>query len=148
MFIGGNRLSEAVEPAVVFVMRLVDRKEGVTQQSQRADQVGVATPCVVFSEAGVLAPVKAVLDSGPVVTNELQPLFEAMSVGGTTADVVADFFERLALPGAPVTNTQGTAGMREIDFQGFDGDAAHAPRFAATVSFGMDVGKRGVAAVR
>lgn len=132
----------------MFVVGLVDTEEGVAQERKGADQVRVPTPRVVFPQAGVLAPVEPVLDSGPMVANSLEPLFQGMSVGRSIADVVTEFFERLAVAGAPVPNTQGTAGMREIDFQGFDADASDAPRFAATVSFSMNVGKRGVAAVR
>ena len=83
-----------------------------------------------------------------MVTDPLEPLFQRMGIGGAITDVIAGFLERLSVTGTGVKHAQSATSMGEVNFQRFDGYPSDAPGFAAAMSFGMHVGKRGVAAVR
>ena len=125
----------------------MDGEEGVTQQGQGADEIGVAAAGVVFAQAGVLAPVETVFDTGPVVAHEGYPLLRGMSLIDAITDVVSLFIERLTVTEPEVVDTHSTSGMGEVHFHGVDSGYSDPPGFMAAVSFLGDV-KKGEAAVR
>lgn len=65
---------------------MVDGEEGIAQQGEGADEVGVTTAGVVFTEASVLAPVKAVFDASPVIAHEAYPLLREVGVIEAVSD--------------------------------------------------------------
>jgi hypothetical protein len=142
-----NGLGEAVQAAIVFEVGLVDGEEGIAQQGQSANEIGIAATGVVLTQAGILAPMETVFDPCPVVSNKAYPLLGCMRVIQTVADVIAFFIESDALAGTEVMDFKGASRMGEVDLHGFDGDYSDPPRFVAAVSFVEDV-KKGEAAVR
>lgn len=123
-------------------------EQRVAQQSQRPDKIRIAATGVVFTEAGIFAPVQSVFDSGPMVAHVLQPFGKGVGLVPPIADVIARFVEGLAVAGAVVMDPQRAARVREVHVERFDGDAADAPGLMASVALGMHVEKRGTAAVR
>ena len=125
----------------------MDSEEGVTQQGQGTDEIGITAAGMVFAEAGVLAPVETVFDTSPVVANAADPLFWGMGLIDAITDVVAIFIERLTVTESEVVDAQGTTGMGEVHFHRLDSGYPDTPGFMAAVPFLGDV-KKGEAAVR
>ena len=71
----------------------MDGEEGVTQQRQGADKVGVTATGVVFAQARILAPMETDFDAGPVIADQGEPLRQRMGVIQAVADVEARFIE-------------------------------------------------------
>lgn len=66
-------------------------EEGVAQQREIGEGVGVARAGAVFAPDGVAAPVVADLDPGPVALDEGQPLRRGVRGGLGAGQVGADF---------------------------------------------------------
>ena len=124
----------------------MDGEEGISQQRQRADQIGIAATRSILAQAGILAPVQAVFHARPMITDILNPLCGRLAGCGTVADVVAGFIKRLALACSKVPDGQRATGVGEIDLQGFDGHDLDAPGFLPPMTFLVYV-KKGVGAV-
>ena len=90
-------------------------KEGIAQQSQRADQIGITATRSILAQAGILAPVQAIFHARPMITDILNPLRGRAGGRGTVADVVAGFIERFALAYSKVPDGQRATGVGEID---------------------------------
>jgi hypothetical protein len=129
-------------------MGLVNGEERIAQQGQGADQIGVSTARVIFTQARILAPMEPDFDSCPVIANVLEPFLERMSGRGPIADVVAGFVEWLTVASAGMVDPQRTTCVGEIDFHRLNSAAADSPDLVASMPLVRYVGKRGVAAVR
>lgn len=70
---------------------LYDGQQGVAQQSERADDIGISATGLVFPPASVPAPVVAVLNARPMAPDECKPLFRSPLVRTQTADEVTGF---------------------------------------------------------
>ena len=121
-------------------------EEGIAQQSQRADQIGITATRSVLVQAGILAPVQAIFHARPMITDILNPLRRRPGGRGTVADVVAGFIKRVALARSKMPDGQRTTGVREIYLQRFDGHDLDAPGFLPPMTFLVYV-KKGVGAV-
>jgi hypothetical protein len=98
-----------------------DRKQGVADQRQVADEVGVAAAGFVFEPDGVLPPVVAVFNPAPVAPDELVPSGVGAASGRLAADVVAYVFVRLAVADAFAVDGDDAQGVRERGLQGVGG---------------------------
>ena len=124
----------------------MDGEEGIAQQSQRADQIGIAATRSILAQAGIFAPVQAVFHTRPMITDILNPLRGRSGGRGTVADVVAGFIKRFALARSEMSDGQRTPGVGEIYLQGFDGHDLDAPGFLPPMTF-LGYVKKGVGAV-
>ena len=119
------------------------------QQREGADDVAVAATGLVFEEDGILLPVVADFDAGPVAADIGQPLGGSDLVVGTVADEVAGeggLLARLFVGVAAGDFHEGT-GAREVALQGLDRDEFQIELdTAAGGGFLRLQGKRGVAA--
>lgn len=142
----GDGFCEAIDSAVLFQMRLMDSEEGIAQERQRANQVGITAAGGIFAQTGILTPVQAVFDPSPMIPHMLNPMFGRVGIGGAVADVVAGLIERRPLTRAEMPDGQGALRMREIHLQRFNRLLLNPPGFLASMSF-LDYIKKGVGAV-
>jgi len=100
-----------------------------------SDEVGVAAARGVFSPDGILAPVVAIFDAGPVTANEPMPVGMGVISGRVAGDVVAQgggSFS-IALDFAPDGDDASCVG--EGAFHGTRGQDGNSALFNAPVSF-------------
>lgn len=67
-------------------------------------------------------------------------------MSGPVGDVVAVVVEVVVVPPSGMMDSDGTAGMGEVDLQRVEIDNAYRPAFPASVSF-LELGKKGELAV-
>jgi len=114
------------------------------EEDEGADDGGVARAGFILQKNGILAPVVADLDTGPVAADEGLPPFGGVFVGRETGDVVAGFrgglsgrFDRAAGPYG-----QEGADERQADGEGIRRQDDQVPDLDSSVS-GLGVDKKG-----
>lgn len=72
----------------------VEEEQDVAQQPESSDDAGLLAGGFVFKQAGIFAPVVAVLYSAPVPSYELFPLLgrSGIGLGGADEDAFFGFF--------------------------------------------------------
>jgi len=124
-------------------MGIDDHEQGVADQRQVADEVGVAAAGAVFAPDGVFPPMIAVFNPAPVAADEPVPSGIAAAFGRLAADVVAYVFVGLSVAVAFAVDGDDAARVRECGLQGTGGFDEYGTPFNATVPlFGWPVGGR------
>lgn len=120
-------------------------QQGIAQEGQIGEEVGLAAAGAVLAHEGIAAPVIADFHPAPVAANALEPLAGLVLARPGARQVIAGFGGGNAgLFGGPFAaqHDQG-AGKREVGGQGFDGEGVEAAGFrAAMARFAVD--KKGV----
>lgn len=121
-----------------------ERQDGVAQEHEGADEAGVAGAGFVFEEEGVLAPVEAVFDAGPVTAHEGDPLVVGSFVGREAAEVEARFGGGRSVVLVVPAGLDGEEGACEGEAGGgrFDGREAQRADFDTAVG-AVRLGKKG-----
>ena len=112
-----------------------DRKQGVTNERQIADEIGVSAAGFVFEPDGVFPPVVTVFNPAPVAPYERVPSGGGAAFGRLAADVVAYVFVGLAVADAFAVDGDDAAGVREGGLQGVGGFDEYGALFDATMPF-------------
>lgn len=112
-----------------------DRKQGVTNERQVADEIGVSAAGFVFEPDGVFSPVVAVLHPGPVAANEPVPSGGGAAFGGLATDVVTHVFVGLVVSDALTVDGDDAACVREGGLQGVCGFDEYGALLDATMPF-------------
>lgn len=141
--VGADGLDGGGEVAIIGEVEQ-EREDGVAQEHEGADKGGIARAGFVLVEEGVLAPVQAVFDAGPVAADERDPLREGTLVGVEAAEVVAGFSRLSAglLAVAVGVDDDDTTGEGESHAGGFDRRHAQGADFESPVS-AFRLGKKG-----
>ena len=117
----------------------------ITDQGHVGQEVGIAAAGLVFAEDHVSSPMVADFHSGPVPTNESQPLLGAVLLRWCAGQVIVRFGRALAgLFHEPsvVQHNQGPC-KAEVCLQGLEGEGVELPGFDSAVA-GVGLFKKGV----
>lgn len=122
-----------------------DRQQGVADEGQIGQQVGIAGAGAIFSHQDVPPPMIADFHSAPVSPDQTQPLLGPILPRQRAGEVIAGFGAaepRLFNGSLAPQNDQGS-GEREVGCQRLDVEGMQASGFDASVA-GLGVGKKGV----
>ena len=120
-------------------------EQRVSDQGQIGQEVGILAAGLVLAENDVPSPMVADFHSGPVPTNEPQPLLRAVLVWRCAGQVVVRFGRALTgLFEVPsIAQDDQSSGETEVCGQRFDGEGMELAGFDSTVS-GLGLFKKGV----
>ena len=113
----------------------MDFQQGVAQQSQVADELGVAASRPIFKPDRIFAPVVAVFNPAPVAPDEFVPPGGGSTAGIQAADVIADAFGRLVFHSPSAPYRQNTPGIRKGTLHGIGAQHGDRPLLDPSVSF-------------
>ena len=119
-------------------------QQGVAQQSEGADDVGVAAAGAIFSAAGVASPMVAVFHATPMAADQFQPLRGGALGRLEAADEVAEVGSRGSRsPHDGGVDAQDRPREREVGPQRFYGGEEDEPALLAAVVFFVEGPKGG-----
>ena len=145
---GGTVFIEAGQGLPGFDGGLDQGQQGIAQQGDGADDVGVAAAGPIFSAAGVAPPMVAVFHAAPMAADQFQPLRGRAFGGREAADEAAKVGSGRALsPHDGGVDAQDRPRKREVGPQRFYGGEEDAPALLAAVVFFVE-GQKGGALAR
>jgi hypothetical protein len=120
-------------------------QQGIANEGEVGEEMGVAAAGAVLAHEGVAAPVIADFDAAPVAANEAEPLFRGVLTGWLAGKIVVGFGggEPGFFNGALVAQNDQGPGEREVGGEGFDGEGVEAAGFDASATR-LGVDKKGV----
>ena len=123
-------------------------QQGIAQQGDGADDVGIAAAGSIFSAAGVAPPMVAVFHAAPMATDQFQPLGGRAVGGREAADEATEVGSgRVLAPHDGGADAQDRARKREVGPQRFYGGEEDGPALLAAVVLFVE-GQKGGALAR
>ncbi len=122
-----------------------EREEGVTDERQVGQQVGLARAGTVFAHQDIASPMIADFGSAPMSSDQVQPFLGRILIRWRAGEVVTGLGggeAALFLRSLAAHHDQG-AGKGEVGGQGLDGEGMEPSGFDPAMT-GLVVGKKGV----
>lgn len=122
-----------------------DREQRIADEGHVGQEVWITTARLVFAEDDVASPMVADFHSGPVPTNQSQPLLGSVLLRRCAGEVVMRFGGTLAgfFNVSGVAQHDQASGETEVCLQGLDGEGVEVAGFDSTVA-SLGLFKKGV----